>query len=64
MSSPNRHQNGCLFVLIMMGRGYFLSNFYYTGGASEFWWVIALVVGAILAFLGSLMVFRAGRYRR
>lgn len=55
----------CLFVVIMMVRGYFISSgFYYTGGSSQFWNVVALFVGSILAFLGSLLVFRTNRHRR
>ncbi len=55
----------CLFVVIMMARGYFISaGFYYTGGANQFWGVAWLFVGAVIAFLGSLMLFRTNSYRR
>ena len=55
----------CLFVVIMMGRGYFISSgFYYTGGASQFWTVVWLFFGALLALAGSLTLLRAKRYGR
>ena len=53
----------CLFVVIMMTRGFFLSSFYYTGGADEFGWVLALYIGGLLAFVISLMLFRRRRSR-
>lgn len=54
----------CLFVVIMMARGYFISNFYYTGGSDQFWSVVWLFFGAVVAFLASLMLFRPNRRPR
>ncbi len=54
----------CLFVVIMMARGFFLSSFYYSGGADEFRGAIALFIGALGALLSSLMLFKAKRSRR
>ena len=51
----------CLFVLIMMVRGFFLSAYYYTGGAEQFQGAVWLTVGAAIAFLASLMLFRRGK---
>lgn len=54
----------CLFVVIMMARGFFLSSFYYSGGADEFRGAVALFIGAAGALLSSLMLFKANRSRR
>lgn len=55
----------CLFVVIMMVRGYFISSgFYYTGGADQFWRVVWLFAGAVLALLASPLALRNSRYRR
>jgi hypothetical protein len=54
----------CAFVMIMMARGFFLSPFYYTGGADQFRGAVWLFVGAVGAFLSSLMLFKARRARR
>jgi hypothetical protein len=48
----------CLFVVIMMARGFFLSPFYYTGGADQFRGAMCLFVGAVGAFLSSLMLLK------
>ncbi len=48
----------CLFVLIMMVRGFFLSPMYYTGGSSQFSGAVWLTIGALGAFLASLMLFK------
>lgn len=52
----------CLFVLVMMVRGFFLSPMHYTG-ADQFRGVVWLTVGAAGAFLSSLMLFKR-RQRR
>ena len=54
----------CAFVVIMMARGFFLGSFYYTGGADEFRRAVWLFIGAVIAFLSSLMLFRSRRTRR
>lgn len=54
----------CLFVVIMMGRGYFLSSFYYSGGADEFRDAVWLFAGAVAAFLISLTLLRKRAARR
>jgi hypothetical protein len=54
----------CLFVVIMMARGFFLSSYYYSGGADEFRGAVALFVGALGAFLSSLMLLKSKRARR
>jgi len=48
----------CLVVIVMMIRGFFLSQFAYHG-PEEFRGVVWLVVGAIGAFLSSLQLFKA-----
>ena len=53
----------CLFVVIMMARGFFLSPFYYSGGADQFRGAVWLFVGAVAAFLSSLTLLRPGRRR-
>jgi hypothetical protein len=51
-----------LVVLVMMARG-FLIGPYRFGGADAFYRTLLLIFGALLAFLGSLTVFRARRRR-
>ena len=53
----------CLFVLIMMIRGFFLSSYSFAG-ANQFQFAVWLTAGALLAFLGSLGVLRRRRSRR
>lgn len=53
----------CLFVLVMMIRGFFLSPMYYEG-SSQFWGAVWLTVGAIGAFLSSLMLYKRTDRRR
>lgn len=52
----------CLFALAMMIRGYFLSPIYY-GTPGAFSRAVWLTIGALVAFLGSLMVLRKKRQR-
>ncbi len=52
-----------LVVLVMMVRGYLLGSYSFSS-RSEFEWVLALIFGALLAFFGSLTVFRSSRPRR
>jgi hypothetical protein len=52
----------CLFVLVLMIRGFFLSS--YAFRATEFQFATWLTTAALLAFLGSLTVFGAKRSRR
>ena len=47
----------CLFVLVMMVRGFFLSSYSFAG-ASQFQSAVSLTVCALVAFLGSLGVLR------
>ncbi len=47
----------CLFVLIMMVRGFFLSPFYYSG-PDQFGGVVSLTIGAFGAFMSSLMLLK------
>jgi hypothetical protein len=54
----------CLFVVIMMARGFFMSSFYYSGGADQFRGAVWLFVGALGAFLSSLMLLKPSRSRR
>ncbi len=54
----------CLFVVIMMARGFFLSSFYYSGGADQFRGAVWLFVGALGAFLSSLMLLKGRPVRR
>lgn len=56
----------CLFVVVMMIRGFFLSPYHYSGGSGHFQGVVWLTIGAIGAFLSSLMLFKSqeSRYRR
>jgi hypothetical protein len=50
----------CLTVLVLMIRGFFLSQFSYDGPA-HFRTVVLLVAGALLAFLSSLQLLRPKR---
>ncbi len=54
----------CLFVVMVMARGFFMSSFYYSGGADQFRGAVWLFVGALGAFLSSLMLFKPRRSRR
>jgi hypothetical protein len=49
-----------LLVLILLIRGYFLQPYSF-GGETEFHRVLWLTGGALLAFLGSLTVFRRSK---
>ena len=51
-----------LIVFVMMVRG-FLIGPYHFGGPDSFYVTVLLIIGALLAFIGSLTVFRA-RARR
>jgi hypothetical protein len=55
----------CLFVVVMMFRGFFLSGTFVFSGSDQFRTVIWLVIGAIVAFLASLLEFkpRTARYQ-
>jgi hypothetical protein len=53
----------CLFVLIMMIRGFFLSPMHYSSG-DQFRNAVWLTIGAIVAFLCSLMLFKRQDSRR
>jgi hypothetical protein len=46
-----------LIVLVMMIRGYLIGPYVFSG-SSDFSWTLLLIFGALLAFLGSLTVFR------
>ena len=52
----------CLVVLVMMVRGYLLQGYTFSG-SDEFYRVLALIAGALLAFLFSLTLFRARKRR-
>ena len=47
----------CLFVLVMMIRGFFVSSYSFAG-ANQFQSAVWLTLGALAAFLGSLGVLR------
>lgn len=51
-----------LLMLVIMANGY-LGGAYRFTGRNEFYWVLLLIFGALLAFIGSLTVFRARRRR-
>ncbi len=51
----------CLFVVVMMARGFFLSSYYYSGGADQFFGAVALFIGAVIALLSSLTLLRRER---
>ncbi len=54
----------CLFVLVMMFRGFFLSSYRFED-ASHFRFAVWLTMGALLAFLGGMTVLGGrGRGRR
>jgi hypothetical protein len=53
----------CLFVLILMIRGFFLSSYSFAG-ANQFQFAVGLSAGALVAFLGSLGVLRRRASRR
>ncbi|MGH9668405.1 MAG: hypothetical protein ACRD9L_28625 [Bryobacteraceae bacterium] len=48
----------CLFVLVMLARGYFFSSYRFSG-PEEWHLSLWLTAGAVLAFVGSLTIFRA-----
>jgi hypothetical protein len=52
----------CLFVLVMMFRGFFASSYSFED-ASHFRFAVAITTGALLALVGSLSVLRARRRR-
>ena len=47
----------CLLVLVLMIRGFFLSNYSFTD-ANQFKFAVWLSMGALIAFMGSLGVLR------
>lgn len=51
-----------LLVAIMMVRGFLLTPYSFHG-KEQFYWILALIAGAIVAFLGSLTLFKAGKRR-
>ena len=53
----------CLFVLVMLVRGFFLSSYTF-GGAAGFQLALGLTIGALIAFLGSLGMLRRRPARR
>ena len=53
----------CLFVVVMMIRGFFLSPMYY-GNARTLQGAVWLTVGALGAFLSSLMLYKKQDRRR
>jgi len=53
----------CLFVLVTLIRGFFVSSYTFSG-ANQFQVAVALTAGALLAFLGSLGVLRGRAVRR
>jgi hypothetical protein len=54
----------CLFIFVMMVRGFFLSGGFVFSGPAQFKAVVWLVIGALGAFLASLQEFkpRPARY--
>ena len=52
-----------LVVFVMMVRGYLLGSYSFSSPA-EFRWVLLLIFGGLLAFFGSLTVFRSRPPRR
>jgi len=52
-----------LVAFVMLVRGYLLGSYSFSS-RSEFQWVLLLIFGALLAFFGSLTVFRPSRPRR
>ena len=53
----------CLFVLVMLVRGFFLSSYSF-GGAAGFQLALWLTIGALIALLGSLGMLRRRPARR
>lgn len=53
----------CLFVVVMMVRGFFLSPMYYAG-SDQFYGAVWLTVGAVGAFLSSLQLYKRTDRRR
>ena len=53
----------CLFVVIMMIKGFFLTPTYVFAGAGHFKGAVWLTIGAIGAFLSSLMLYKRARTR-
>ena len=53
----------CLFVVIMMIKGFFLTPTYVFAGSGSFKGAIWLTIGAIGAFLSSLMLYKPRRDR-
>jgi hypothetical protein len=53
----------CLFVLVMLIRGFFLSSYSF-GGPAGFQLALGLTIGALIAFLGSLGMLRRRSARR
>jgi hypothetical protein len=53
----------CLFLLILMIRGFFLSSYSFAD-ANQFQFALGLTAGALIAFLGSLGVLRRRTARR
>jgi hypothetical protein len=53
----------CLFVLIMMIRGFFLSSYSFAG-TNQFQFVVWLTAGGLIGFVGSLGVLRRRADRR
>lgn len=53
----------CLFVLVILVRGFFLSSYKFDG-ANDFQLALWLTLGAMIAFLGSLGMLRRRTVRR
>ena len=49
-----------LFVAVLMVRGFLLTGYAFSG-KDEFHWVLALIAGAIIAFLASLTLLKKKR---
>jgi hypothetical protein len=54
----------CLFVAIMMFRGFFMTGAYVFSGPSNFRAVVWLTIGALGAFLASLQLFKPRALRK
>jgi hypothetical protein len=50
----------CLFVVVMMARGFFLSPYYYSGGSGQFNSALALFIGALVALGASVTLLKRG----
>lgn len=48
----------CLVVVCFMAKGFFLSSFYYSGGADQFRGAVLLFIGAVGALLSSLTLLK------